>query len=233
MEWLVSRGARVYIPVFHSPDVDVIAQVDGRLLRIQVKTSNCRNRRGRWEVSISTRGGNQSWSGVAKYFDPSRCDLLFVHVGDGRRWLIPSRALECRSGLTLGGPKYSEFEVEPGRPLTEQTAALQSNRPGEFRSGQTGRPVKALAQPSQVRILPPPSPAPERPPRPGFKPSKYERKLGRSGQAIINQKRRVNIPQKPFFEAGFELGDRVRVRSDGYGRVVLERIELPPWTRPG
>jgi hypothetical protein len=47
MEWLVSRGARVYIPVFHSPDVDVIAQVDGRLLRIQVKTSNCRNMRGR------------------------------------------------------------------------------------------------------------------------------------------------------------------------------------------
>jgi hypothetical protein len=50
-------------------------------------------------------------------------------------------------------------------------------------------------------------------------------------QAIINQKRRVNIPQKPFFEAGFELGDRVRVTCDGYGRVVLERIELPGWVR--
>jgi hypothetical protein len=24
----------------------------------------------------------------------------------------------------------------------------------------------------------------------------------------------------------------VRVRSDGYGRVVLERIELPPWAQP-
>jgi len=50
-------------------------------------------------------------------------------------------------------------------------------------------------------------------------------------QAIINQKRRVNIPQKPFFEAGFELGDRVRATCDGYGRVVLERIQLPGWAR--
>jgi hypothetical protein len=50
-------------------------------------------------------------------------------------------------------------------------------------------------------------------------------------QAIINQKRRVNIPQKPFFEAGFELGDRVRVTCYGYGRVVLERIALPGWAR--
>jgi hypothetical protein len=41
----------------------------------------------------------------------------------------------------------------------------------------------------------------------------------------------VNIPQKPFFEAGFELGDRVRVTCDGYGRVLLERIELPGWAR--
>jgi hypothetical protein len=70
-----------------------------------------------------------------------------------------------------------------------------------------------------------------RSPRHGFTPSKYERKLGRSGQAIINQKRRVNIPQKPFFEAGFEPGDRVRVRRNGYGRVVLELIELPGWAR--
>jgi hypothetical protein len=50
-------------------------------------------------------------------------------------------------------------------------------------------------------------------------------------QAIINQKRRVNIPQKLFFEAGFALGDRVRVTCDGYGRVVLERLELPGWAQ--
>jgi hypothetical protein len=67
-------------------------------------------------------------------------------------------------------------------------------------------------------------------PRP-VKPSNYERKLGQSGQAVINQKRRITIPQRAFFEAGFDNGGRVRVRSDGPGRIILEQIELPAWAK--
>ena len=232
MTWLMSRGASVYRPVFHSPDVDLVAVLGYQVLRVEVKTTAYPRADGRWGVTISTSGGNRSWSGLVKYFDSKRCDYLFVLVADGRQWFIPTGALDCRSALTLGGPKYSEFEIEPGRPL-ETTFRIDGLPLGERRSGRAGLDCKSSASIAEwVRIPPPPSPAPEHPPKPGFNPSRYERKLGRSGQAIINQKRRVNIPQKPFFEAGFELGDRVRVRSDGYGRVVLERIELPPWTRP-
>jgi hypothetical protein len=161
MEWLVGQGARVYIPIFHSPDVDLIAEFENTPARIQVKTSTVRNGRGRWEITISTRGGNQSWNGLVKYLDPSPCDHLFVLVADGRRWFIPTAALECRSGLTLGGPKYSEFEIEPGRPLIAESngSPLESTaHEGEYASGQSTAPVKRWAQPSQVRILPPPSP---------------------------------------------------------------------------
>jgi hypothetical protein len=49
---------------------------------------------------------------------------------------------------------------------------------------------------------------------------------------VINQKRRMTIPQRAFFEAGFENASRVRVRSDGPGRIVVEQTELPPWARP-
>jgi len=42
----------------------------------------------------------------------------------------------------------------------------------------------------------------------------------------------VTIPQKPFFEAGFENGSRVRVRCCGSGRIILEQVELPAWARP-
>jgi hypothetical protein len=41
-----------------------------------------------------------------------------VHVGDGRRWFIPSCAVEGGSGIVLGGPKYEAYEVESDRPLT-------------------------------------------------------------------------------------------------------------------
>jgi hypothetical protein len=113
VEWFMSKGMGVAVPIGHTPDWDLMAEVDGRGVRVQVKTSG-RFDRGRWAVSISTRGGNRSWSGLVKYLDPARCDYLFVLVGDGRRWFIPTSALECWSQLTLGGPKYAEFEVEPG-----------------------------------------------------------------------------------------------------------------------
>jgi hypothetical protein len=35
-------------------------------------------------------------------------------IASGRRWFNPALALESRSGLILGGPKYSEFELSPG-----------------------------------------------------------------------------------------------------------------------
>lgn len=116
MSWLVDQGATVFIPLGHSPDIDLVACMDEQLLRIQVKTSNC-IQNDRFSVTLATRGGNQSWSGLVKRFDPSRCDYLFVHVGDGRRWFIPSYAVEGGAGLHLGGPKYAAYEVEPGRTL--------------------------------------------------------------------------------------------------------------------
>lgn len=64
------------------------------------------------------------------------------------------------------------------------------------------------------------------------KPTNYERKPGQRGEAVINHKRRLTIPQRPFFEAGFENRGRVRVRSAGPGRLLIEQIELPDWSRP-
>jgi hypothetical protein len=112
----VSQGYGVWFPFGHSRHVDLIADDGEELLRVQVKTTT-QYRHGRWSVTICTRGGNRSWSGLVKHFSATRCDWLFVLVADGRRWFIPSAAVEGNSGLLLGGPKYTQFEVEPGRPL--------------------------------------------------------------------------------------------------------------------
>jgi hypothetical protein len=114
--WLLGTGANVAYPFGHSPDWDLVAELDGRLQRIQVKTTTV-FRNARWEVTICTRGGNQSWNGLVKTLDSTRCDYLFVLVGDGRQWFIPAARLGGGSGLLLGGPKYAAFEVEPGPPL--------------------------------------------------------------------------------------------------------------------
>jgi PD-(D/E)XK endonuclease len=116
MTWLVRAGAVVFTPLFTHPDYDLIADFGDRIERVQVKTSTCR-RTNRWEVTLATRGGNRSWNGVVKRLDATRCDSLFVHVGDGRRWYIPAAALGGGSLIVVGGPKYAAYEVEPGEAL--------------------------------------------------------------------------------------------------------------------
>ena len=235
VEWFASKGATVLIPFGHSPHFDLVAEIDGRLLRIQVKTSTQETRtpdgHPRIAVAVRTCGGNQSWNGVAKRLDPSRFDFLFVLTGRGRRWLIPSGALDAGNTLSLGGPKYAEYEIEACQPIRDivysKQARLESDSGrGEYPRGQrmaaVNRPAQSFAGST------PASPISSSQP---LKPTNYERKLGQSGQAVINQKRRITIPQRAFFEAGFENGSRARVRSDGPGRIVLEQIELPAWAR--
>ncbi len=151
-----------------------------------------------------------------KRFDATGTDYLFVLLGDGRRWFIPARVVEAGTSIQLGGPKYSEHEIEGGRAIGglvygSETSSLESpTAPGEYRSGQTGCAVNALAQPSQVRILSPPS-------RPA-----------RAAQTRVWGKRRITIPLRAFDGAQLALGDRLRASADGPGRVILERIEPSP-----
>ncbi len=227
IEWLTSIGATVLIPFGHSPDYDLVAEIEGELMRIQVKTSvrtaATPNGHSRYCVRISTSGGNQSWTRIVKRFDRSRADFLFVLVEDGRRWMLPAGAVEAETHVQLGGPKYAEFEIEPGRHLgalvyDAQIPPLESDpAPGEYPSGQRTAPVKRQAMPSQVRILPPPSAPFDRP--------KFERSDGRSGQTVVWGKRRITLPLRAFEDAGLALGDRLRARADGPGRMVFERIE--------
>jgi hypothetical protein len=162
MLWLRTRGATVFIPVGHTPsDYDLIADFGDGAVRVQVKTSTCwRNRR--WNVTLATRGGNRSWSGLVKRIDASRCDYLFAHAGDGRRWYIPISALDGTQGSSWAAGNTPNTRWHPASLWRVATTLIHGldarlTRPlAGFPSGQRGRAVNALAQPSQVRILPPP-----------------------------------------------------------------------------
>jgi hypothetical protein len=114
--WLGAAGWPVFLPIGHSPDYDLVTDFGHGLVRVQVKTSTGFRKR-RWEIAVATRGGNRSWSGLGKYLDPTRYDYLFVLIGDGRRWFMPSGEVAATSGLRLGGPKNARFEIEPGQPI--------------------------------------------------------------------------------------------------------------------
>ena len=118
ISWLLGRDLPVFMPIGHSPDVDLITLVDFQVVRVQVKTSTV-FRKNRWDVAVCTRGGNQSWNGIVKYLDPSRYDRLFVLVADGRRWWIPAADVGGTASVRLAGPKYAEFEIDRGVPLRQ------------------------------------------------------------------------------------------------------------------
>jgi hypothetical protein len=218
MEWLGSQGATVWVPFNHSPHVDLMAEWDEGLVRVQVKTTTYRGskaKRDRWNVSIATNGGNRSWSGVTKRFDPARVDYLFVLVGDGRRWFIPAPLVEGSRGLVLGGPKYSEFEIQAGTPFEGVVYSggapnrIHALTAGECQSGQMDQTVNLTAMPTQVRILPPPSTTSSR-------------------QILLRPKRQATFPKAPCEEAGIAAGDRLRVQVYGPGRLLFERIDEEP-----
>jgi PD-(D/E)XK endonuclease len=236
IEWLTRQGATVLIPFGHSPDYDLVAEIGGELVRVQVKTSTrfetTTKGQERWSVAVRTNGGNQSWTGVAKLFDTERVDALFVLVGDGRRWFIPASNVEGSHSLRLGGLKYSECEIDPGAPIGElvyggdQSTLESDERPGEYPSGQRTHAVNVPA--SAFAGSNPASPIDRngRPDQTGDT-TRFERSLGRSGQALVRPKRQTTIPKQAFLDARLRIGDRMRVSSDGDGRVVFERIDPP------
>ena len=69
IEWLARQGALIFTPLFRSPDYDLVAEMAGRVMRIEVKTSSALTPIGNYAVAVCTRGGNQSWNKIAKRFD--------------------------------------------------------------------------------------------------------------------------------------------------------------------
>jgi hypothetical protein len=223
IEWLTRIGACVAFPLFHSPDYDLIADLGGRLLRVQVKTSRRRcDGTNHYSVQLATSGGNQSWTGVVKTFDHTRVDFLFVLVGDGRRWFIPSEEIEGRRGVSLGGAKYSEFEVGETEPLDHDPhprSKLVDGRGGAG-VGEPGRTVNPVAQPEWVRFPPPPLP----PPSGGdlLAGDGHHPAIGRTRMSSNHQ---VTVPMAVATASSLQPGDRFRVESNGKGSFVMMRIE--------
>lgn len=214
---LTRLGGQVSAPLFCSPDYDLVVDFGQGLLRVQVKTSRCRENE-RFAVQVATNGGNQSWNRTAKFFDRTRCDLLYVLVADGRRWLIPSAAVDARHTLKLGGNKYSQYELD----LSDFDKALDSPRPwGERRSRRAGPDCKfgAFVLSGFDSHLPhqAPSAAADKPLEGGVRTSAI-------GRTTVSSGHQITIPVGPFRAAETSVGDRIEVTAHGEGRLALKTI---------
>jgi hypothetical protein len=113
-------GYTVLVPLSDSDKYDLVIDTGINLVKVQVKTSNCKarsykyNKTG-WAVNLATKGGNTTKNSV-KGRQPTDYDLLFVLTADSRCWSIPTVELgtaqhSINVGATGNRAKYTQFEI--------------------------------------------------------------------------------------------------------------------------
>lgn len=109
--YFMSNGYEVCLPIGDKRPYDLVVEQDGKLLRVQIKYAGYYNGDKKYKAALRTMGGNQSYH-VAKKYQDSDFDLLFVYVENGRKFVIPWNQLTIRNSLAIEAGKYACYEVK-------------------------------------------------------------------------------------------------------------------------
>jgi len=98
--WFALRGCAVSFPA--EPTVyDLLVEAPAGISRVQVKTTTFATKEG-WTVGVGRHPDTHAKkTGRRVAYDPDVIDLFFIIDGDLTMYLIPSRAIAGRVGLTL------------------------------------------------------------------------------------------------------------------------------------
>jgi hypothetical protein len=110
--YFTKYGYSVSLPLNDSQKYDIIVDINDKLNRVSVKTTNSRasTKNLTFKVFLRTTGGNQSFH-TAKDFDHTKCELLFVLSESGTMWNIPTSEFDNTNCIQLG-TAYNKFIVE-------------------------------------------------------------------------------------------------------------------------
>lgn len=98
-------GYRISIPLTENQKYDLIGDKDGKLYKIQVKTTRNKTKYGVYIVNLRTLGGNQSFHKITKR-ELGDYDLLYVLTANNESYLIPEENLgKISSNTNLGKDK--------------------------------------------------------------------------------------------------------------------------------
>lgn len=110
IEYFTSQGITVALPLNDTQKYDLIADFNGGLQRVSVKTSRFSRTGTSYEVALKNSGG-ASGKSVIRNFDNTSCDYVFIYTADEKTYLIPSEEIDAKSGITVGN-KYTEYIVK-------------------------------------------------------------------------------------------------------------------------
>jgi hypothetical protein len=106
-------GYMVSIPLTDSQDYDLIVEVDGKLYKVQVRTTRFKSPSGSYTANLKMTGGNSKVNYIHKKGNELVYDYLYILADNGDSWFIPKSAIKnLVSGITLG-IKYDEYKIKP------------------------------------------------------------------------------------------------------------------------
>lgn len=110
INYFTSHSITVSIPLNDTQKYDLIVDMDGKLSRIQAKTSRFKESGSSYRVLLKNCGGSSGKS-KSRLFDNKSCDYVFILTGDDKMYLIPSDKITAKNSIVVGN-KYTEFEVK-------------------------------------------------------------------------------------------------------------------------
>lgn len=109
IEYFTSHSIPVAIPLNDTQKYDLIADFNGKLQRISVKTSRCTDNNISFSVQLRNTGGS-SGDNKIRPFDKNSCDYIFVYTAKEELYLIPSSMINAKNSINVG-PKYSDYLI--------------------------------------------------------------------------------------------------------------------------
>lgn len=110
IEYFTSHGIPIALPLNDTQKYDLIADFNGQLQRVSVKTSRHSNTQGKsYDVALKNCGGS-SGKGTIRRFDNTSCDYLFIYTADENLYLIPAKDISASNAIVVG-LKYTEYKV--------------------------------------------------------------------------------------------------------------------------
>ena len=111
IHYFMVNNYEVCMPLGDKQLYDMIVERNGVMSRVQIKYAGYYSGDKKYKAALRSMGGNQSYHTAKKYADDA-FELLFVYVGNGRKFLIPWELLKIRNSLAIESSKYSKFEVK-------------------------------------------------------------------------------------------------------------------------
>lgn len=110
IEYFTSNSIPIAIPLNDTQKYDLIADFNGKLQKISIKTSKATKNGTSFEVQLRNTGGS---SGISKVrpFDNNSCDYVFIYTADEKLYLIPAQSINSINSIVVGN-KWTEYIVK-------------------------------------------------------------------------------------------------------------------------